>query len=181
MEILRRRPLGIVVAIQGSRSFSASLKPDKERSYGIMKSEVVAFSEDRVMLRASVPKNIGEKVDLEVRLPKGILIKSFILNGTVTQCAHERCPEKGGYLLEMEIGDLSPLNEKILEAYKDFLSRDQALRKIKLDLKAFQEAFDNFGEKLRLLRRTAEEVRNNVRGTLELMKRNSDNKNTTIH
>lgn len=146
-----------------------------------MKSEVVAFSEDKITLRASSPKDVGSKIDLEVRLPKGILIKSFLLNGTVTRCADEKCPETGGYLLEMKIGDLSPLNEKILHAYKDFLDRERELNDIKVDLKAFQQAFDNFGEKLRLLRRTAVEVRNNVRGTLELMKRNANNKNTTIH
>lgn len=146
-----------------------------------MQSEVVAFSEDKITLRASSPRNVGAKIDLEVRLPKGILIKSFSLNGTVTRCDQEQCSDSTGYLLEMKIGDLTPLNEKILEAYKDFLNREKTLNEIKIDLQAFQQAFNNFGDKLRQLRQTAEEVRNNVRGTLELMKRNAENKNTTIH
>jgi hypothetical protein len=80
----------------------------------------------------------------------------------------------------MKIGNLSPISQKILEAYKDFLEREKMLNEIKIDVQAFQEAFDNFGKKLRQLRQTAEEVKDSVRGTLELMKRNAK-ETQTIH
>jgi hypothetical protein len=146
-----------------------------------MKNQVVDFTDNTVTLRVDSPRNIGSKIDLEVRLPQGILIKSFLLNGTITSCECEGKESAGAYLLKMKIGDLSPLNHKILEAYKDFLAREEMLRDIKIDLQAFQQAFETFGQKLRLLRQTAEEVRNNVKGTLELIKRNAQGKNTTIH
>jgi len=146
-----------------------------------MKNQVVNFTDDTVTLRVDSPKHVGSKIDLEVRLPQGILIKSFLLNGTITSCQCEGNESTGAYLLQMKIGDLSPLNHKILEAYKDFLAREQMLKEIKVDLQAFQQAFETFGQKLRLLRQTAEDVRNNVKGTLELIKRNAQDKKTTIH
>ena len=146
-----------------------------------MKSQVIAFDENTITLRASARKEIGKKINLEVKLPKGILIKSFLVNGTIVCCDPDQCEEQGGFLLKVKIGKLSPLNEKILDAYKDYLGREKMIKEIRVDLQAFQEAFERFGKKLRLLRQTAEDVKNNVRGTLELMKRNTENKNTTIH
>ena len=72
------------------------------------------------------------------------------------------------------------MNQKILEAYKDFLDREKMLNDIKIDMQAFQAAFENFGKKLRQLRKTAEDVKDSVRGTLELIRRNSQEK-PTIH
>jgi hypothetical protein len=145
-----------------------------------MANKLIDFSEERVVLEADTPKAIGTKMDVEVRLPKGILIKSFLLNGTITACECQSNCGANSYVLQMKIGNLSPINQKILEAYKDFLEREQMLNEIKIDVQAFQEAFDNFGKKLRQLRRTAEEVKDSVRGTLELIKRNAQDKQT-IH
>lgn len=145
-----------------------------------MASELITFSEESVTLRTDTPKPVGTRMDVEVRLPKGILIKSFLLNGTITAC---ECVNKSGsscYVLKMKIGRLSPMNQKILEAYKDFLDRDIMLNEIKIDMQAFQEALENFGKKLRQLRKTAEDVKDSVRGTLELIRRNSQEK-PTIH
>jgi hypothetical protein len=145
-----------------------------------MANEMITCTEESVTLRADVPKPVGTKMDVEVRLPKGILIKSFLLNGTITACECAREAGSGRYVLKMKIGSLSPMNQKILEAYKDFLERERMLKEIKIDMQAFQEAFDTFGKKLRQLRKTAEEVKDSVRGTLELMKRNAQDK-PTIH
>jgi hypothetical protein len=145
-----------------------------------MANKLIDFSEQQVVLRADTPKAVGTKMDVEIRLPKGILIKSFLLNGTITACECQRTSGSDSYLLQMKIGRLSPINQKILEAYKDFLERERQLNEIKIDVQAFQEAFDNFGKKLRQLRRTAEEVKDSVRGTLELIKRNAQEKQT-IH
>lgn len=145
-----------------------------------MANEMVKFSEELVTLRTDEPKTVGSKMDVEVRLPKGILIKSFLLNGTITACEYVHNGESGSYELQLKIGSLSPMNQKILEAYKDYLEREKMLNEIKMDMQAFQVAFENFGKKLRQLRKTAEEVKDSVRGTLELMKRNSKDK-PTIH
>lgn len=145
-----------------------------------MASKLITFNDESVLLRTDTPKPVGTKMDVEIRLPKGILIRSFLLNGTVTLC---ECVHKEGsstYLLKMKIGNLSPVNQKILEAYQDYLKREKMLSEIKIDMEAFQETFEAFGKKLRQLRKTAEEVKDNVRGTLELIKRNSQEK-TTIH
>jgi hypothetical protein len=145
-----------------------------------MASKLITFNDESVLLRTDTPKPVGTKMDVEIRLPKGILIRSFLLNGTVTLC---ECVQKEGsntYLLKMKIGNLSPVNQKILEAYQDYLKREKMLSEIKIDMEAFQEVFETFGKKLRQLRKTAEEVKDNVRGTLELIKRNSQEK-TTIH
>jgi len=145
-----------------------------------MASEMIKFSEETVILRTDTPKPVGTKMDLEVRLPKGILIKSFLLKGTITACECVRKAGSNSYEMKMKIGNLSPVNQKILEAYKDFLEREKMLNEIKIDMQAFQDAFDNFGKKLRQLRKTAEAVKDSVRGTLELMRRNSQKK-PTIH
>jgi hypothetical protein len=145
-----------------------------------MANELITFSDKSVTLRTDRPKPVGTKMDVEIRLPKGILIKSFLLNGTITVC---ECVSKGDsstYLLKMKIGSLSPLNKKILEAYQDYLDREKMLKDIKIDMDAFQEAFEIFGKKLRQLRKTAEEVKDSVRGTLELIRRNAQEK-PTIH
>lgn len=145
-----------------------------------MASELITFDEGAVTLRTDTPKPVGTKMDVEIRLPKGILIKSFLLNGTITVCKCVNKGESSTYLLKMKIGSLSPMNQKILEAYQDYLEREKMLNEIKIDMEAFQEAFANFGKKLRQLRKTAEEVKDSVRGTLELIRRNSQEK-TTIH
>lgn len=145
-----------------------------------MASQMIRFTEQYVTLRTDAPRTIGTEMDVEVRLPRGILIKSFLVNGTITGCRSEQEDGTSSYVLEMKIGHLAPMNQKILEAYKDYLERERMLNEIKIDVQAFQQAFDNFGKKLRQLRKTAEEVKDNVRGTLELIRRNSQDK-TTIH
>ena len=86
----------------------------------------------------------------------------------------------GSYILEMKIGDISPINRKILKAYIDFLGREDMLKGIKIDLKALQEVFSHFGERLNQLRATSELIRSKLEGVLELLMRNSGRK-ITIH
>ena len=145
-----------------------------------MSNKLIDFSEERVVLQTNSPKAVGTKMDVEVRLPKGILIKSFLLHGTITACECHSEDGSNRYILHVKVGNLSPINQKILEAYKDYMEREKMLHDIKIDVQAFQEAFYQFGKKLRQLRQTAEEVKDSVRGTLELMKRNAE-ENQTIH
>ena len=145
-----------------------------------MTTEVIKVTRDTVTLFTDTPRNVGTKIDLEVRLPEGMLLKSFALKGTISGCEFLSKNGLSGYLLEMKIGEISPLNQKILDAYIDFLEREGMLKEISVDFQALQEVFDDFGRRVTQLRETAEEVRNNIRGTLELVKRNAQGK-TTIH
>ncbi|MBW1676520.1 MAG: hypothetical protein JRF30_07250 [Deltaproteobacteria bacterium] len=163
-------------------------------------TETIRVTEDTVTLRSDRPKHIGARIDVEVKLPEGVFLESFTLNGTITSCEYvsnlpatgasieaAQCARRwqagnglGSYILEMKIGDISPINRKILKAYIDFLGREDMLKGIKIDLKALQEAFSHFGERLNQLRATSELIRSKLQGVLELLMRNSRRK-ITIH
>ena len=49
-------------------------------------TETIRLTEDAVTLRSDRPKHMGTKIDLEVKLPEGVLLQSFTLNGTITSC-----------------------------------------------------------------------------------------------
>jgi hypothetical protein len=143
-------------------------------------TETIRLAEDVVTLRSDRPKYMGTKVDLEVELPKGILLQSFTINGTITSCKYVSDNRTGSYISEMKIGDISPINRKILKAYVDFLERKEMLKRLKMDLKVLQEAFSHFGEKLGQSRATLELMRSELEGILELLRRDSGSK-ITIH
>ena len=147
-----------------------------------MMIEIVSITEEVVTLRTDRPKSVGSKIDIEVALPEGVLLESFTLNGSITSCKYTSNNESGNYILEMKIGDISPMNRKILEAYIDFLAREQMLKGLEMDLKALQveEVFSDFGERLRQLIETSEVLRSELKGLSELLVRNSG-KNITIH
>lgn len=143
-------------------------------------TETIRLAEDVVTLRSDRPKYMGTKVDLEVELPKGILLQSFTINGTITSCKYVSDNTTGSYISEMKIGDISPMNKKILKAYVDFLERREMLKRLKMDLKVLQEAFSHLGERLGQLRATWEQMRSELEGILELLRRDSGSK-ITIH
>jgi hypothetical protein len=125
-------------------------------------TETIRLTEDVVTLRSDRPKHMGTKIDLEVKLPEGVLLQSFTLNGTITSCKYVSDNGSGSYILEMKIGDMSPMNKEILKAYVDFLERKDMLKGIRTDLKALQEVFSHFGERLARLRATSELVRSEL-------------------
>ena len=143
-------------------------------------TETIRVTEDVVTLRSDRPKHMGTKIDLEVKLPEGVLLQSFTLNGTITSCKYVSDNGSGSYILEMKIGDMSPMNKEILNAYVDFLEREDMLKETKTDLKALQEVFSHFGERLARLRTTSERARSQLEGILGLLTRNLGRK-TTIH
>lgn len=143
-------------------------------------SGMIKLTANTVILHTDTPKDVGSRMVIEVKLPEGVLLKSFTINGTITGCEPIKHNGSKAYMLEMKIGDMSQVNKRILEAYVDFLVRGKQLSGIRIDIEGLQDACNDFGEKLAKLRKTAEEVRNNLRGTLELVKRNSGRK-TTIH
>jgi len=165
-------------------------------------TETIRVREDVVTLRSDRPKHLGTKIDLEVKLPEGVLLQSFTLNGTITSCEYvsdlpaiatgasieaAQCARRwqagngsGSYILEVKIGDISPMNKKILKAYIDFLEREDMLKGIEMDLKALQQVFSHFGQRLSQLRATSELMRSELEGILELLMRNPGRK-ITIH
>lgn len=145
-----------------------------------MATDMIGFKDNAVTLHTDTPRPVGSQVDVEVRLPKGILVTTFVLNGVVTACRRRQTDEVGSWELEMVVGRLSPVTQEILVAYKDYLERQRMLNEISIDLEAFRLAFENFSRKLHQLRKTAQEVKDNVRGTLELMRRDAGDK-TTLH
>ena len=147
-----------------------------------MMTQLIKLTGDTVTLLSNTPKNIGTEIDLKLRLPKGTLLKCFTLSGSIIRCqpvtvSDDKSP---GYVLEVKLGDISPMNKNILDAYVDFIERRNMLKGIKVDFKALEDVMSDFGEKLTQLRKTSELLRNNVKGTLELLMRNAETK-TTIH
>lgn len=143
-------------------------------------TETIRVREDVVTLRSDRPKHLGTKIDLEVKLPEGVLLQSFTLNGTITSCEYVSDNGSGSYILEVKIGDISLMNKKILKAYIDFLEREDMLKGIEMDLKALQQVFSHFGQRLSQLRATSELMRSELEGILELLMRNPGRK-ITIH
>ncbi|MDY6955089.1 MAG: hypothetical protein SWE60_26605 [Thermodesulfobacteriota bacterium] len=145
-----------------------------------MMGELIECTEQTVTLCADAPRKVGTKTELAVSLPDGILLRSFSLSGTITGCRCVSHPESDYYVLEMEIGELSPMNKKILDAYKGFLERESMRMKRRVNTKAAEQAFQDFVANLRRLHNTAEETRQIMQGTLELARRAAQGK-ITIH
>jgi len=147
-----------------------------------MTTQLIKLTGNKVALLTNTPKDTGTKIDLKVRLPKGSLLKSFTLSGTIVRCQPVTVSndESPGYVLEVKLGDISPMNKNILDAYVDFIERRNMLKGVKVDFKALEDVISDFREKLTQLRETSELLRNNVKGTLELLTRNAGGK-TTIH
>ncbi len=113
-----------------------------------MKDRIIKITKNLVVFETVSPKGIGEKTDIKVELPEKINLDSFTINGTVTDCRHVRNNGSSVYMLEMNIDDLQENNDLILEAYIDFLERENVLDRIKNDNIELQDALTNLGEKL---------------------------------
>jgi len=113
-----------------------------------MKDEIIKLTKDVVVFNTGTPKEIGEKMDIKVKLPENINLDSFTINGTVTDCRHIRNNGSSVYMLEINIEELPEKNDIILDAYIDFLEREEVLNKIKSENIELQDALTNLGEKL---------------------------------
>ena len=145
-----------------------------------MTTELIKLTRDTVTLLSDTPGDIGTGMGLEIKLPGGILLESFGLSGTIVRCQSVTYNESSAYMLEVKIGDISPMNKKILDAYIDFIERENMLKDIKVDFKALEDVISDFGEKLKQLGKTSELLNDNLKGTLELLMRNLGQK-ATIH
>ena len=143
-------------------------------------NQVIELTGDTAIIQTPQPRQPGTDVDVKIRMPEGVLATHLIITGTVIRCECITSNADRHYLLEMKIGRMPSVDHKILTAYREFLERQKTLASVRIDLEEIQEAFDTFGRNLRQLRKTAEELRNNLRGTLELMKIKAEGK-TTIH
>jgi len=143
-------------------------------------NQVIELTDDTAIIHTAQPKGLGTKVELKVKLPDGVVANHLVIPGTVTRCDLIDSNGKSQYLLELKINEMSSVDQKILAAYREFLERKKVLAKVKVDLGEIQAAFDTFGSNLRELRKNAEDLRDNLRGTLELMKIKAEGR-TTVH
>jgi hypothetical protein len=143
-------------------------------------NQIIELTEDIIIVRTAEPRRLGADIDLKVKFPKGASAKHLVIPGTVTGCKFVNNQGNSHYLLEMKIGELPQVDQDILHAYRDYLERKKVLSAANVDLGEIQEAFESLGRNLMQLRETAEQLRNNLRGTLELMKVKAEGK-TTIH
>jgi hypothetical protein len=145
-----------------------------------MMSKLIKLTEEMITLRTDRPKDIGEKIQLEIKLPEGNSIKSFVLHGIITGC--ELITENGSkdYLIEMRICEISQLNKKILAAYMDYLERDRKLKEASIDFQNLQKAMADLKKRFSQLAEAVEQMKIASQGMLELIKRNNSGK-PTIH
>jgi hypothetical protein len=133
-----------------------------------MKEEIIRLTKDTVVFSTEMPKDIGVKMDIEVPLPEDVHLDSFTLNGTITDCRHIRNNGTNVYMLEMSIGGLPEKNRLILDAYIDFLEREEILNKIKMDNMELQNALTNLGEKLTQLISLSELLMREAQGKITI-------------
>jgi len=140
-----------------------------------MIKELIEITEKKVTFRTLRPIDIGTEIDLEIELPEGLAITSFVLRGVIHKCVKL---DSNSYQLEMKIVDISPLNQKILVAYIDFLKRGRILNDARIDMNQFRHVLADLKIKFSRLARTVELLKKQAEGTLELIKRDSSGKRT---
>ena len=133
--------------------------------------ELVTFSSDR-------PVDVGAKIDLEIKLPEGTSIKSFVIQGVVTDCELVQDKASRHYNVDMKIGDLSPFNQKILSAFMELTKRESLIKAVSIDTDHLQETLTDLKKKFARLASAVEMLRINAQGALELIKRDASGKNT---
>jgi len=133
-----------------------------------MKEEIIKLTKGSVVFSTKTPKSIGEEMELEVEMPLNSPSNSFNLNGTITDCRHIHNNGTSVYVLEMSIGNLSEENRLILDAYLDFLKRQEILSKIRKDNLELQNALNHLGEKLKELITVSEMLIKEAKGRVTL-------------
>jgi len=133
-----------------------------------MKEEIIKLTKGSVVFSTKTPKSIGEEMELEVEMPVNAPSNSFNLNGTITDCRHIRNNGTSVYVLKMSIGNLSEENRLILDAYLDFLKRQEILSKIRKDNLELQNALNHLGEKLKELITVSEMLIKEAKGRVTL-------------
>jgi len=113
-----------------------------------MNYEIIKLTKNNVKFSSDKPRSIGTESELEIALPKDANLDSFTIKGTITDCRHVRNNGASSYLFDMNISELSEKNRLILDAYVDFLERENILAKIRNDNQELQNALSNLGEKL---------------------------------
>ena len=102
-----------------------------------MVQELIDIKDDYILLRTSVPSEVGTPMKFKVQLPSGAVLNSFDLMGTVTKCSPIVSPEDTYFQTRMEIGELSQEKQLILQAYIDFLRGEKVLAKLETSKNKF--------------------------------------------
>ena len=113
-----------------------------------MDHEIIKLTKNSVVFSAATPMEIGAESELEIPLPKDVNLDFFTVTGTITDCRHISNKMTNSYLFEMDITDLPKKERVILDAYVDFLEREEMLNRIRIDNQELQKALGNLGDKL---------------------------------
>lgn len=142
-----------------------------------MIKELIELTEKKVIFRTLSPIDTGAEIELEIELPEGLAIKSFVLKGMINTCVKV---QPDSYHVEMAIIDLHSVTQKILIAYIEFLNRGRILNDARIDKHQLQHVLMDLKMKFSRLARTVELLKKQAEGTLEMLKRDSSGK-TTLH
>ncbi|MGA1844434.1 MAG: hypothetical protein ACMUIS_07715 [bacterium] len=145
-----------------------------------MMKELINLTEEILTFRADRPETIGSTIDVEIPLPAKTPIQCIVLSGTITGCKPADTRKEKTFLVEMRIKGTSPMNHKILIAYIDFLKRDKMLREACTDFDKIHQALTELKIRFAQLSAAVELLHRNVRGNLEMIKRDRSGK-TTLH
>lgn len=129
-----------------------------------MTGDFIGFNEDTLTFKSEEPKDVGDEIVYELCMPEGILLRQLTLNGIVKKCKYLHGQGSIGYILEVTVSNMTDENRLILDAYMEFLKREEGLNSISIDQKALQEAFETFGEKFVELYKESVQLLKNLKG-----------------
>lgn len=113
-----------------------------------MNKAIIKISEKNCTLRVAEPCRVGTVMNWDIQMPTSAHLDKLTVSGTVTECAYSPDHGSGDYLLDVAIGEMSPVDQAIFKAYVDFLDRESALNQIAAEHKALQETLQQFSRTL---------------------------------
>ncbi len=113
-----------------------------------MKEQIIKITRDKVVFRTETHKEIGNRTEVEIELPKGINMATFSVNGIITDCRPVQDRVNSTYLVEMRLDEPSEQNRLILDAYVDFLEKEVLLEQIRKKNETLHKALNKLSEKM---------------------------------
>ncbi len=129
-----------------------------------MTGDFLGFNGNTLTFRSTEQKEAGDEIDYNLCMPEGILLRRLTLNGIVENCRYVHGRGGAGYVLVMNVHNMTAEKQLILNAYMEYLKREDGLNKNSIDKKALLEVFDTLGEKLVELYEESVKLLNNLKG-----------------
>ncbi|MBT6499643.1 MAG: hypothetical protein HOK67_07045 [Deltaproteobacteria bacterium] len=92
-----------------------------------MKNNILHLTENNLTLIEYEPKAVGSIIEFEIGLPKGALIDSLALKGTVISSEAVHYDNGGKYIQNIRFLDQSAPDRLILKAYIKYLERNKVI------------------------------------------------------